>query len=76
MAQFLPTILLLSVAGVIPVLLYYVVWYTGYHTKSKEMRVEMKMLFAYLLIVILILPSLALVRYGGVYDVLSVPLEL
>ncbi|GAV09544.1 hypothetical protein RvY_19059 [Ramazzottius varieornatus] len=67
MAQFLPTILLLSVAGVIPVLLYYVVWYTRYHTKSKEMRVEMKMLFAYLLIVILILPSLALVSVDGLF---------
>ncbi|XP_055328537.1 calcium permeable stress-gated cation channel 1-like [Paramacrobiotus metropolitanus] len=59
-SQFLPSLLLLTVAGLIPLFLYYTVRWTGYHTRSKEMRAEMKLLYAFLLITILIFPSLAL----------------
>ncbi|OQV13918.1 Calcium permeable stress-gated cation channel 1 [Hypsibius exemplaris] len=67
-SQFVPTILLLSVMGLMPNIIYYAVQLIGYHTRSKEMRAEMKLLFASLLLGILFLPTLALTSWSAIYE--------
>ncbi len=62
-AHFLPTLILWAVAALLPNLVYYTDKWIGHWTRSSEHHAVMRKTFIFLLLMVLILPSLGLTRW-------------
>ncbi len=63
-AHFLPTLILWAVAALLPNLVYYTDQCIGHWTRSSEHHAVMRKTFIFLLLMVLVLPSLGLTRCG------------
>jgi len=63
LSQFLPTLLLWTVAALLPVLVSYSDQWLSHWTRSEQNHSIMRKTFFFLLFMVLILPSLGLTRY-------------
>ncbi|XP_078068326.1 mechanosensitive cation channel TMEM63B-like isoform X2 [Mustelus asterias] len=59
-SQFVPTFLLWAFSSLLPTMVYYSTYFEGHWTRSAENRVTMHKLYSFLIIMVLILPSLGL----------------
>ncbi|XP_059501705.1 CSC1-like protein 2 [Stegostoma tigrinum] len=59
-SQFFPTLLLWAFSALLPTIVYYSTIFEGHWTRSSENRVTMHKLYSFLIIMVLILPSLGL----------------
>lgn len=61
-AHFLPTLILWGVAALLPTLVYNTDQWIGHWTRSAEHHAVMRKTFIFLLLMVLVLPSLGLTR--------------
>ncbi|XP_067884024.1 CSC1-like protein 2 isoform X2 [Heterodontus francisci] len=59
-SQFFPTLLLWTFSSLLPIIVYYSTIFEGHWTRSAENRITMHKLYIFLIIMVLILPSLGL----------------
>jgi hypothetical protein len=68
LAQFLPTLILWIIAAILPVLVYYSDQFIGHWTRTAEHHAIMRKSFIFLLLMVLILPSLGLTSGKAMFD--------
>ncbi|KAK6183528.1 hypothetical protein SNE40_010997 [Patella caerulea] len=68
LVQFLPTILLWTFSALLPNIVYYSDQYIGHWTKTGEHHVVMRKTFIFLLLMVLILPSLGLTSAKALFE--------
>lgn len=67
LSEFLPTLLLLTVAALLPVIVSHSDEWLSHWTRSQRNHSIMQKTFIFLLFMVLILPALGLTRYSKVY---------
>ena len=68
MNDFLPTLLLWTIAALLPILVAYTDWWMGHWRRSAENLWIMRKVFFYLLFMVLILPSIGLTTLKGLIE--------
>ena len=68
MNDFLPTLLLWTIAALLPILVAYTDWWMGHWRRSAENLWIMRKVFGYLLLMVLILPSIGLTTLKGLIE--------
>ncbi|XP_041352864.1 calcium permeable stress-gated cation channel 1-like isoform X2 [Gigantopelta aegis] len=68
LVQFVPTVLLLLFATLLPTLVYYSDQYIGHWTKTAEHHAVMRKTFIFLLLMVVILPSLGLTSARALFE--------
>ncbi|KAL8588770.1 hypothetical protein ACOMHN_035266 [Nucella lapillus] len=75
LVQFLPTLLLLAMSALLPNLVYLSEQYIGHWTKTAEHHAVMRKTFIFLLLMVLILPSLGLTSVKALFEWMVVNAE-